>query len=48
MANTEADDIIFLDELDVVVDQTEDLRSEGEVDPGSEEGEADQDEVDQG
>ena len=48
MADAEADDIIFLDELDVVVDQAEDLRSEGQVEPGGEQGEADQDEVDQG
>ena len=48
MAETEAEDIIFLYELDVVVDQAEDLRGEGEVEPGSEEGEADQGEVDQG
>ena len=48
MAETEAEDIIFLYELDVVVDQAEDLRGEGEVEPGSEDGEADQGEVDQG
>ena len=36
LADAEADDIIFLDELDVVVDQAEDLRSEGQVEPGGE------------
>ena len=48
MADAEADDIIFLNECPVVVDQAEDLRGEGELDPGSEEGQAHQDDVDQG
>ena len=48
MAEAEADDIIFLNERPVVVDQAEDLRGEGELEPGREEGQTNQDDVDQG
>ena len=48
LAEAEADDIIFLNEVPVVVDQAEDLRGEGELEPGREEGKTDQDDVDQG
>ena len=45
MAEAESDDIIFLQERRIVADQTDDLRGDGEADPGSEESQVDQDEV---
>ena len=48
LAETEAEDIVFLYEWRIVLHQAEDLGGEGEVDPGCEEGQADQDEIDQG
>ena len=45
LADAEADDIIVLQERPIVLHQTEGLRGEGEADPGSEERQADEEEV---